>query len=73
MLFRSDLQVPVYFAVGRHDINAPPYLVESYMEILEAPYKKLIWFEHSGHSPWVDESKKFVDLLVNSVKEGPRS
>ena len=68
-----DLQVPVYFAVGRHDINAPPYLVESYMEILEAPYKKLIWFEHSGHSPWVDESKKFVDLLVNSVKEGPRS
>lgn len=59
------LAVPVYFLEGRHDINAPPYLVEDYAQGLEAPHKELIWFEHSGHSPWVDEAQKMVDLLIN--------
>jgi pimeloyl-ACP methyl ester carboxylesterase len=63
----QTLEVPVYFFEGRHDINAPPYLVEDYMQRLEAPHKELIWFEHSGHSPWVDESEKVVDLLVNKI------
>ena len=61
------LDVPVYFFEGRHDINAPPYLVEDYIQKLEAPHKELIWFEHSGHSPWVDESRKVIDLLVNKI------
>lgn len=61
------LEVPVYFLLGRHDVNAPPYLVEEYMQVLETPYKELIWFEHSGHSPWVDESENVIDVLVNRV------
>ncbi len=61
------LQVPIYFLEGRHDVNAPPALVESYLEGLEAPHKELIWFEHSGHSPWVDEAAKVVDIMVNTV------
>src|SRR5690606_13720095 len=56
------LDVPVYFLEGRHDVNAPPYLVEDYLQTLEAPHKELIWFEHSGHSPWVEESQKVVDV-----------
>jgi pimeloyl-ACP methyl ester carboxylesterase len=59
--------VPIYFLEGRHDINAPPALVESYLQQLEAPHKELIWFEHSGHSPWVDEAAKVVDVMVNMV------
>lgn len=66
----ATLAVPVYFMEGRHDINAPPHLVEDYYEILAAPHKELIWFEHSGHSPWVDESEKVIDMLVNKVKGG---
>ena len=61
------LDVPVYFLEGRHDVNAPPYLVEDYLQTLEAPHKELIWFEHSGHSPWVEESQKVVDVMVNTV------
>jgi pimeloyl-ACP methyl ester carboxylesterase len=57
------LSVPVYFIEGRHDVNAPPHLAEDYLEKLEAPYKELIWFEHSGHSPWVDESDKLIEFL----------
>lgn len=61
------LEVPVTFLEGRHDVNAPPYLVEDYLQRLEAPRIELIWFEHSGHSPWVEESAKVVDVMVNTV------
>ncbi|NOK58913.1 MAG: alpha/beta hydrolase [Chloroflexi bacterium AL-W] len=61
------LDVPVYFLIGRHDVNAPPELVEEYYELLDAPHKELIWFERSGHSPWIGESDKFVDVIVNRV------
>jgi len=63
----TQLEVPVYFLLGRHDVNAPPVLVEEYYELLHAPHKELIWFEHSGHNPWVTESARFVDVTVNKV------
>ncbi len=61
------LDVPVYFLTGRHDVNAPPSLIEEYYELLDAPHKEIVWFERSGHSPWVSESDKFVDVMVNTV------
>lgn len=56
----AQLNVPVYFFIGRHDINAPTDFAEEYYEILEAPRKELVWFEHSGHGPWMNETEKFV-------------
>lgn len=64
----AKLEVPIYFFTGRYDINAPTSLVEDYVNILQAPHKEIIWFEHSGHSPWINESDKFVEELVN-IKE----
>lgn len=61
------LEIPIYFLEGRHDVNAPPHLAEDYLQQLVAPHKELIWFEHSGHSPWVEESQKVVDMMVNKV------
>ena len=61
------LDVPVYFLIGRHDANVPAYLIEEYYALLDAPHKELIWFEHSGHSPWISETEKFVDVVVNTV------
>lgn len=63
----TKLDVPVYFLIGRHDVNAPPVLTEQYYEVLNAPYKELIWFERSGHNPWVTESDAFVDIVVNKI------
>ncbi len=58
------LDVPVYFLTGRHDVNAPPSLIEEYYELLDAPHKEIVWFERSGHSPWVSESAKFVETVA---------
>ncbi len=63
----AELEVPVYFLLGRHDVNAPPILTESYYGILDAPHKELIWFERSGHNPWVTESEAFADTVINKI------
>ncbi|PKM61704.1 MAG: alpha/beta hydrolase [Firmicutes bacterium HGW-Firmicutes-4] len=60
----QNLDVPIYFFLGRHDLNAPTSLVEDYVTILNAPVKKIVWFEHSGHSPWINESDAFVEELL---------
>lgn len=61
------VQVPVYFFLGRHDINAPISLVEDYFDILEAPEKEIVWLEHSGHSPWINESTLFIEEILRVI------
>lgn len=58
------LEVPVYFFLGSFDVNAPTSLVEDYYNILEAPKKEIVWFEHSGHTPWTYETERFVEELL---------
>lgn len=60
----SVLNVPVYFFIGRHDLNAPTELAEEYFEALTAPKKELVFFEHSGHSPWINEGDIFAKETV---------
>lgn len=63
----TRLEVPVYFLIGRHDVSAPPKLTEKYFNLLTAPRKELIWFENSGHNPWMNETEKFVDTIMNKI------
>lgn len=63
----TRLEIPVYFLIGRHDVNAPTVFAEQYYAVLQAPHKEIVWFEHSGHTPWVSESALFVDVVVNKV------
>ena len=59
------LDVPIFFFLGKHDINAPTSLAEEYFNLLDAPEKRIIWFENSGHSPWINERDKFVDEVIS--------
>jgi len=65
----TKINVPVYFLLGRHDVNAPTILAEEYMQVLDAPDKKIVWFENSGHSPWINESEKFVKEVLSCFSE----
>ncbi len=60
----AKLEIPVYFFLGRHDLNAPVALAEEYAQVLEAPDKGIVWFEHSGHSPWINEGDRFVEEVL---------
>ncbi len=57
------LDLPVYFLVGRQDINAMAPLVEGYYNMLQAPHKELIWLD-SGHGAGPED---LLDALVNRV------
>lgn len=63
----TRLKVPVYFLIGRHDGTTSQKLTEEYFSLLSATHKELIWFEHSGHAPWMNESAKFINVMVNKV------
>jgi pimeloyl-ACP methyl ester carboxylesterase len=64
----TRLDVPMYFLVGRRDVNAMASLVERYYSVLRAPHKELIWLE-GGHGLNADNLGQFVDVMVNKVLE----
>ena len=54
----SSIQVPALVLVGRHDWITP---LEASEEIAaHIPNSKLVVFEHSGHSPQIEEREKFL-------------
>lgn len=64
----KKLDVPVYLLLGHHDHNCPYTLAEEWLNNLQSPDKKLIWFENSAHSPqweewelWNDQFKKLFE------------
>ncbi len=59
-----ELSVPVVFFAGSYDYATPFVLVEEFYDSLQAPYKKLIWFEHSAHNPDIEEPDKFQRALI---------
>jgi pimeloyl-ACP methyl ester carboxylesterase len=62
------LQMPVFFFLGRRDHWVPPETSVAYFDALIAPSKKLVWFEESGHEPFMDEPGKFNRLMMEIVR-----
>lgn len=62
-----ELAVPVFFFVGRDDVNAMAGLVEDYHRQLVAPRKELIWLE-GGHGLDDQSLGQFVDVMVHQVR-----
>jgi pimeloyl-ACP methyl ester carboxylesterase len=68
------LQMPVSFFLGRNDHWVPPEISVAYVDALSAPSKRIVWFEESGHEPFMDEPAKFngaMRELVRPVAPGP--
>jgi pimeloyl-ACP methyl ester carboxylesterase len=58
------LDVPVVMVQGRRDQVAPGAAAQRYARSLQAPGKRLVWFENSAHTPHLEEPGKFRDLLL---------
>lgn len=76
---RSDVnltkfEVPVFILMGRWDLHTPYVSAVRYFNSIEAPSKKLITFERSGHFSMMEEPGKFLVTLVEEVLPlaGPR-
>lgn len=62
------LKMPVFFFLGRRDHWVPAEQSVAYFNGLHAPAKQLLWFEQSGHEPFVDEAAKFNAAMVELVR-----
>ena len=58
------LDVPIILVQGRLDQVAPGAAAQRFCDALAAPSKKLVWFEHSAHTPQYDEPARFRDVLL---------
>lgn len=59
-----EFKCPMFFLVGRHDYLTAFSLTEEYYKKVKASQKALVWFEQSGHSPNLTESKKFQETIT---------
>jgi len=64
--YRS-FNVPILFLLGRYDRYVPAVLAKAYFETIEAPCKRLVWFEESAHNPPFEEPEKFKEVLIKEV------
>ena len=68
--FRKDatsLAIPVYIVTGTYEARGRAVPAQAWFEILEAPYKEWIVFEHSGHRPLFEEPAAFAELMQQVV------
>jgi pimeloyl-ACP methyl ester carboxylesterase len=64
------LEVPTYLLAGAHDYTCVTSLARAYHEALEAPVKGFYLFEHSAHSPLLEEPQRARRILRDDVLRG---
>ena len=62
-----SFDVPLFFLLGRHDWHVPAVAAAEYFDRIEAPCKRLVWFEASAHNPPFEEPDRFNRVLIEQV------
>jgi len=60
----TKLDVPVYFLLGRYDVNAPKALVEEYVQILERLKRRSSGLSIRDTVLWINERDRFVKEVL---------
>jgi proline iminopeptidase len=66
--FNSTYQIPMFLMLGRHDWQTPSTVAAEWLETIQAPIKRIFWFEDSAHSPMIDEPELFAQTLINDIR-----
>lgn len=61
------VETPLVFFLGRHDYVVPSPIAAAWLDKVEAPSKRLVWFEHSGHVPMFEEPGHVFAALLREV------
>jgi proline iminopeptidase len=70
--FRRDvpaLEVPVYMVLGAHEARGRAVPANEWFDLLQAPSKERVIFEHSGHRPPFEEPATFAGLMSRVLAE----
>lgn len=63
----KKVDCPIYFFVGKNDIQTSTKITEEYFKELKAPKKDLFLFENSGHQIHQDEPEKFQKTIIKMM------
>jgi pimeloyl-ACP methyl ester carboxylesterase len=66
----TELALPAYFFHGLYDYTVSYQLAKNYAGQLKAPLKGFYTFEHSAHSPVLEEPKKSRAIMAEDVLAG---
>ena len=69
----KSVDCPVYFFVGKNDIQTSTRITQAYFETLKAPKKGLFFFDHSGHQIHQDEPVQFQEAIIKTLDAAPKS
>ncbi|MCT2561144.1 alpha/beta fold hydrolase [Chryseobacterium herbae] len=64
----KKVNCPIYFFVGKNDIQTSTAITKQYFEQVKAPKKDLFLFEKSGHQIHKDEPEKFQNTIMTLLK-----
>ena len=59
---------PIVIFAGRHDSTTPSSVTAAWFARIQAPSKKLVWFENSAHMMMVEEPGRMLVHLVEDVR-----
>ncbi len=59
----SELKIPCYFVMGKHDYLTPVNSAKAYFDSISAPFKEFVVFDESAHYPQFEEKQKFNDWI----------
>lgn len=61
-------EVPLVFIKGIHDKIVHDY-IDPYSQYIDAPYKEVIEFKHSGHLACFEEAELFNKLMISRIRQ----
>src|SRR5690625_1243078 len=62
------VEIPIYFLMGKYDLTLPSEPTNDFFNAIKAPEKQWIWFEHSAHTPILEEPEKFVQIILKEIE-----
>ena len=65
----KKVNCPIYFFVGKNDIQTSTKITKEYFERLKAPQKDLFLFENSAHQIHQDEPEKFQNTIIQILEK----
>ncbi|MEP7041987.1 MAG: alpha/beta hydrolase [Dokdonella sp.] len=64
----THFDLPVLLFIGRHDYSVSHEVAAQWFATLQAPAKKLVWFEDSAHMVMQEQPGRFLAHLLNDAR-----
>jgi pimeloyl-ACP methyl ester carboxylesterase len=64
----TRFRCPIFLFEGRHDYTVSSELAASWLAGIQAPQKKIVWFENAAHMPMQEEPGRFLYHLITDVR-----